>query len=107
MRRKIRRSGCHVPYTVKVQTDGDTHPSKVDLGVGVCRNEEGVYHQLKALREVFFLYYIPNRKGGCFFGKCRVSLPKSDVTSVPGSDDYLLLISTEHGQMTPSAILFS
>ncbi|VUC37096.1 unnamed protein product [Clonostachys rosea] len=42
-----------VMYHLKVQADGDTSPNKVDLGVGIYRNEEGYCHELKALRDVF------------------------------------------------------
>ncbi|CAH0046283.1 unnamed protein product [Clonostachys solani] len=40
-----------IMYHLKVQADGDTSPNKVDLGVGIYRNEKGAYHELKALRD--------------------------------------------------------
>ncbi|KAF1934635.1 PLP-dependent transferase [Clathrospora elynae] len=38
-------------YHLKMRADTDTHPNKVDLGPGVYRNEQGLCHELKALRE--------------------------------------------------------
>lgn len=37
---------------LKQEVDSDTNPHKVDLGVGVYRNEEGRIHELEALTEV-------------------------------------------------------
>ena len=42
-------------YFLKVQADNDMAPQKVDLGVGIYRNEQGVYHELKALKDVGYL----------------------------------------------------
>lgn len=39
-------------YHLKVQADGDSHPKKVDLGVGVYRNEQGAFHELRAVTKV-------------------------------------------------------
>jgi aspartate/tyrosine/aromatic aminotransferase len=39
-------------YELKLRADGDTDPNKVDLGVGIYRNEQGLYHELKALKDV-------------------------------------------------------
>ncbi|CAM1506197.1 Fc.00g058380.m01.CDS01 [Cosmosporella sp. VM-42] len=38
-------------YHLKVAADRDHDPKKVDLGVGVYRNEAGHYHELQALKE--------------------------------------------------------
>jgi aspartate aminotransferase, cytoplasmic len=39
-------------FTLKVLADSDTSPNKVDLGVGVYRNEQSGYHELQAIKEV-------------------------------------------------------
>jgi aspartate aminotransferase len=36
-------------YTLKLRVDSDTSPAKIDLGVGVYRNEQGQYHELEAI----------------------------------------------------------
>ncbi|OTB07509.1 hypothetical protein M426DRAFT_239607 [Hypoxylon sp. CI-4A] len=38
-------------YHLKVAADSDTHQEKVDLGVGVYRNEHGQYHELQAVKQ--------------------------------------------------------
>ncbi|KAH8651212.1 aspartate aminotransferase [Xylariales sp. PMI_506] len=38
-------------HTLKLASDADTHPDRVDLGIGVYRNEEGLYHELQALKQ--------------------------------------------------------
>ena len=39
---------CHL----KKNADSDRSPSKVDLGVGIYRNEQGCYQELACVREV-------------------------------------------------------
>lgn len=39
-------------FDLKKAADSDTSPEKVDLGVGIYRNEEGCYHEMNALKEV-------------------------------------------------------
>lgn len=39
-------------FTLKKLADGDLSPNKVDLGVGVYRNEQGGYHELEAVKRV-------------------------------------------------------
>lgn len=39
-------------FTLKKLADGDTSPNKVDLGVGVYRNEQAGYHELEAIKQV-------------------------------------------------------
>lgn len=39
-------------YDLKIRADGDTSPDKVDLGVGIYRNEQGNYHELEAVKAV-------------------------------------------------------
>lgn len=39
-------------YILKQQVDADQSPEKVDLGVGVYRNEQGQYHELQAIKTV-------------------------------------------------------
>ncbi|KAJ4302913.1 hypothetical protein N0V90_001804 [Kalmusia sp. IMI 367209] len=36
---------------LKLRVDADTSPEKVDLGVGVYRNEQAQYHELRALKQ--------------------------------------------------------
>jgi aspartate aminotransferase len=38
-------------YVLKNAVDADRAPNKVDLGVGVYRNERGEYHELQAIKE--------------------------------------------------------
>lgn len=48
----VQHGAPDVMFELKVQADGDTSPNKVDLGVGIYRNEQGVYHEMKALKDV-------------------------------------------------------
>ncbi|KAJ4253764.1 hypothetical protein NW762_010158 [Fusarium torreyae] len=47
----VQQGAPDVMYELKVRADGDTNPSKVDLGVGIYRNEQGLYHEFKALKD--------------------------------------------------------
>ncbi|KAF4960070.1 hypothetical protein FSARC_10565 [Fusarium sarcochroum] len=47
----VQQGAPDVMYELKLQADGDTDPRKVDLGVGIYRNEQGLYHELKALKD--------------------------------------------------------
>ncbi|KAL5605942.1 hypothetical protein FOVSG1_006089 [Fusarium oxysporum f. sp. vasinfectum] len=47
----VQQGAPDVMYELKLQADGDTSSNKVDLGVGVYRNEQGRYHELKALKD--------------------------------------------------------
>ncbi|KAH7029868.1 aspartate aminotransferase [Microdochium trichocladiopsis] len=38
-------------YELKLKADPDRHPDKVDLGVGIYRNEHGAYHELQVVRQ--------------------------------------------------------
>lgn len=60
-------------FDLKKLADDDISPRKIDLGVGVYRNEEGGYHELQAIKKVcirspripsiFYLtYYIDQAK---------------------------------------------
>lgn len=51
----VQRGAPDAMYFLKVQADNDMAPQKVDLGVGIYRNEQGVYHELKALKDVGYL----------------------------------------------------
>ena len=47
------RASCTDPmFELKVKADSDTHPHKIDLGVGIYRDEEGHYQELKAVKLV-------------------------------------------------------
>lgn len=39
-------------FDLKKAADNDTSPEKIDLGVGIYRNEEGIYHEMHVLKEV-------------------------------------------------------
>lgn len=39
-------------YDLKKRADGDTSRLKVDLGVGIYRNEAGVYQELDVVKQV-------------------------------------------------------
>ena len=41
-----------VMYDLKVRADRDAHAEKVDLGVGIYRNGEGLYQELDCIKEV-------------------------------------------------------
>ena len=41
-------------YHLKVTADADINPNKADLGAGIYRNEAGVYHELKAVKEACY-----------------------------------------------------
>ncbi|KAH7267785.1 aspartate aminotransferase [Fusarium redolens] len=47
----VQQGAPDVMYELKLRADGDTDPNKVDLGVGIYRNEQGLYHELKALKD--------------------------------------------------------
>jgi aspartate aminotransferase len=47
----VRRGPADPVYILKSAVDADTSPNKVDLGVGVYRNEKAQYHELEAIRE--------------------------------------------------------
>lgn len=49
---QVQQGAPDVMYHLKVDADKDNHPKKVDLGVGIYRNEEGVYHELEAVKKV-------------------------------------------------------
>lgn len=48
----IRKSTVDPMNILKHKADKDTTPSKVDLGVGVYRNENGSYYEFPAIRKV-------------------------------------------------------
>lgn len=48
----VQQGAPDVMYELKLRADGDTNPNKVDLGVGIYRNEQGLYHELRALKDV-------------------------------------------------------
>lgn len=48
----VTKGAPDVMYHLKVRADGDTSPVKVDLGVGIYRNEQGVYNEMKVLKDV-------------------------------------------------------
>lgn len=39
-------------FILKARADNDTHPDKVDLGVGVYRQEDGGYYEFPAIQKV-------------------------------------------------------
>lgn len=39
-------------YDLKKRADSDLSPSKVDLGVGIYRNEQGAYQELQCVKAV-------------------------------------------------------
>lgn len=49
---QVQPGAADVMYRLKVEADADSHPNKVDLGVGIYRNEAGVYHELSAVKLV-------------------------------------------------------
>ena len=42
-------------FDLKNMADNDRSQEKIDLGVGIYRNEEGGYHEMQALKEVCWL----------------------------------------------------
>jgi hypothetical protein len=63
-------------YAVKKACDEDHDAQKVDLGVGIYRNEEGLYHELDALKRVCSVLC---EAGCCANGNTR--RPRSSWTS--------------------------
>jgi aspartate aminotransferase len=51
----VPRGPPDVMYHLKARADNDLHPQKIDLGVGIYRNEDGRYHELQAVTQVYFL----------------------------------------------------
>lgn len=52
-----------VMYGLKIAADEDKSPLKVDLGVGVYRNELGNYNEMSVLRKVNLVeYYFEKEK---------------------------------------------
>lgn len=52
MFRTVPPSPADPVYLLSQRVREDTAPEKVDLGVGVYRNEKGQYHELRALKAV-------------------------------------------------------
>jgi aspartate aminotransferase len=44
-------------YFLKRAADQDTSPDKVDLGVGIYRNESGLYSQLGSVAKVYTMQW--------------------------------------------------
>ena len=42
-------------FHLKKKADRDAHPDKVDVGVGIYRNEQGRYQELDVVRQVGLL----------------------------------------------------
>jgi aspartate aminotransferase, cytoplasmic len=47
-------------FTLKKIADADNDPRKVDLGVGVYRNEDGRYQELEVVRRVSIFAAVPS-----------------------------------------------
>ena len=56
MFRSVPESPADPVYLLSQRVRADTAPEKVDLGVGVYRNERGQYHELRALKAVRGLF---------------------------------------------------
>src|SRR5947207_2312659 len=54
----VQRGAPDAMYFLKIQADNDTALQKVDLGAGIYRNEEGVCHEMKVLRDVGYLPFL-------------------------------------------------
>lgn len=52
MLEKISRGPADPMFELKAKADHDTDPRKVDLGVGVYRDEAGSYQELEVVRQV-------------------------------------------------------
>ena len=52
MFRTVAPSPADPVYLLSQRVRADTSPEKVDLGVGVYRNEQAQYHELRALKSV-------------------------------------------------------
>lgn len=48
----LRRAPVDPMFILKARADSDTHPDKVDLGVGVYRQEDGGYYEFPAIKKV-------------------------------------------------------
>jgi len=52
MFRNVQQGPVDPMFDLKKLADNDTSPEKVDLGVGIYRNENGQYHEMEAIKEV-------------------------------------------------------
>jgi hypothetical protein len=48
----VPRGPPDVMYHLRQRADNDLYPQKIDLGVGIYRNEHGAYHELQAVTQV-------------------------------------------------------
>jgi aspartate aminotransferase, cytoplasmic len=51
----VERGPRDLMFELKKRADNDLSPEKVDLGVGIYRNELGRYHELRCIRKVTVL----------------------------------------------------
>lgn len=51
----VERGPRDLMFELKKRADNDLSPEKVDLGVGIYRNELGRYHELGCIKEVTVL----------------------------------------------------
>jgi aspartate/tyrosine/aromatic aminotransferase len=51
-------------YDLKKRADSDLSPSKVDLGVGIYRNEQGAYQELQCVKEVSHTEEVERHQSG-------------------------------------------
>jgi aspartate aminotransferase, cytoplasmic len=51
----VERGPRDLMFELKKRADNDLSPEKVDLGVGIYRNELGRYHELRGIRKVTVL----------------------------------------------------
>lgn len=51
--RRVQQGPVDPMHLLKAAVESDKHGDKVDLGVGVYRNEAGTYHELNVLKKVW------------------------------------------------------
>jgi len=48
----VHQGAPDVMYELKLRADGDANLEKADLGVSIYRNKHGLYHEMKALKDI-------------------------------------------------------
>lgn len=99
---KVEKGPPDPMYVLKRQADGDTCPDKVDLGVGIYRNEEGLYQELDCIHQVWLA--VAGRIGreqnanGCSIHRPKFNSPKMTQAT--------MFVSSEKAQFSIFALTF-
>ncbi|CAG8364960.1 unnamed protein product [Penicillium salamii] len=79
-------------FDLKKQADNDNSKNKIDLGVGIYRNEEGSYHELNSVHEVTSVQTISgtgaNHLAALFLSRCKTSPSQKVYIGTPTWGNY-------------------